>query len=266
MLFKFILSILIIYGLLTGILFATQRKLIYFPTQSLPREELLQAENLKSWHSANNSYRGFISTQPKNNNIEGTIIIFHGNAGTADRRIYYTRALTVKGYRVLLVEYPGYGQRKGKPSETLFVNDGREIVKSIYKQFKNPIYLWGESLGSGVVAAIVADSNLPVAGIVLITPWDTLANLAQTIYWYLPVGWLLLDKFDSVNNLQAFKGKVAVLIAEKDEIIPPQFSMNLYDSLTGEKKLWILNNAGHNSLSIYPQATWWQEVIHFLEE
>jgi uncharacterized protein len=259
------LSILIIYGLLIGILFFVQRKLLYFPTQSVPTEQLLQAENLQYWKTKDHNYRGFISTQPQEN-IKGTIIVFHGNAGTAYNRSYYTRALTPKGYRVLLVEYPGYGQRKGNPSEALFVDDGREIVNRIHQQYGSPIYLWGESLGSGVVAAIVADSNLPVAGIVLITPWDTLANLAQTIYWYLPVGWLLLDKFDSVNNLQAFKGKVAVLIAEKDEIIPPQFSMNLYDSLTGEKKLWILNNAGHNSLSIYPQATWWQEVIHFLEE
>jgi uncharacterized protein len=125
MLFKFVLSISIIYGFLTGILFIAQRKLLYFPTQSLPREELLQSENLKFWQPENNSYRGFISRQPEDNpednidNIKGTIIVFHGNAGVAYHRSYYTRALTVKGYRVLLVEYPGYGQRKGKPKLTL---------------------------------------------------------------------------------------------------------------------------------------------------
>lgn len=147
-----------------------------------------------------------------------------------------------------------------------FVADARKIINNIYQEYGSPIYLWGESLGCGVVAATVADSTLPVAGIVLITPWDSLANLAQSIYWYFPVRWLLLDKFDSVNNLKSFKEKVAVLIAQNDEVVPPQFGLNLYESIASEKKLWIFKNAGHNSFPINPDALWWQEVLDFVSE
>ncbi len=263
MLLKFIVSTLVIYLVLIVILFFAQRKLLYFPSNSLPTEESLQAEGLKYWNLSDNSYSGLISTEPQNN-AQGTMIVFHGNASTADDLNYYSRALTARGYRVLLAEYPGYAGRKGKPSESVFVSDAKEIVNLIHQEYGGPIYLWGESLGSGVVAATVADSTLPVAGIVLINPWDSLANLAQTIYWTFPVSTILLDRFDSIRNLKSFNGKVAILISDKDEVIPPKFGLNLYDSVTSDKKIWMFKNAGHNSFPNAPQESWWQEVIDFI--
>ena len=264
MLFKFIASIIVIYLFLTFILFFAQRKLLYFPTTNLPTEQFLKTEGLQYWKAKDNDYYGFISLKPKN--PKGTIIIFHGNASMAHDLYYDSRALTARGYRVLLAEYPGYGAIKGKPSEAVLVASAREIINSIYLEYGEPIYLWGESLGSGVVAATVADSSLPVAGIVLITPWDTLSNLARSIYWYFPVRWLLLDKFNNVNNLKSFSGKVAILVAQKDEIVPPQFGLNLYNSLENNKKLWTFKNAGHNRLPIDSSEAWWQEVLDFITE
>ena len=265
MLLKFIISILFIYlGLITTLFFA-QRKLLYFPSKSLPNEKLLQLEGLRYWNLSNNSYRGLISIEPKNN-AKGTMIVFHGNASTADDLNYYSRALTARGYRVLLVEYPGYAGRTGNPSESVLVADAREIVSLIDQEYGEPIYLWGESLGSGVVAAAVADSTLPVEGIVLINPWDSLANLAQTIYWGVPVRAILLDRFDNMTNLKSFKGKVAILISEQDEVIPPKFGLNLYNSVTNTKKLWIFKNAGHNSFPNATQEIWWQEVVDFISK
>ncbi len=48
--------------------------------------------------------------------------------------------------------------------------------------------------------AVAADPRMPVSGPVLLTPWDSLSDLAERIYWYFPVRWLLLDKFDNVSN------------------------------------------------------------------
>ena len=262
---KFAASILGIYLILVLIAFFAQRKLLYFPSDSLPTQEFLQIEGLKYWNLRDNSYTGLITTEPKSN-AQGTIIIFHGNASTADDLNYYTRALVPIGYRVLLAEYPGYAGRKGNPSESVFVADAREIVNLIHQEYGEPIYLWGESLGTGVVASTVADSTLPVAGIVLINPWDSLANLAQSIYGIFPVRLILLDRFNSINNLKNFQGKVAILISEKDEVIPPKFGRNLYDSVISDKKLWIFANSGHNSFPNNSQESWWQEVIDFISE
>lgn len=262
---KLTISILGIYLGLVLILFFAQRKLLYFPSGSMPTQEFLQAEGLEYWNLKDNSYTGLITTEPKSN-VQGTIIVFHGNASTADDLSYYSRALVPKDYRVLLAEYPGYAGRKGNPSESVFVSDAREIVNLIHQEYGEPIYLWGESLGCGVVASTVADSTLPVAGIVLINPWDSLANLAQSIYRIFPIRLILQDRFNSINNLKSFKGKVAILISEKDEVIDPKFGKNLYDSVTSDKKLWIFDNSGHNSFPTNPQESWWQEVIDFISK
>ncbi|MBU2645169.1 hypothetical protein KKI24_10705 [bacterium] len=101
---------------------------------------------------------------------------------------------------------------------------------------------------------------------ILITPWDSLPDLAQSLYWYLPVKWLARDRFDSVRNLKSFTGKTAVLIAEKDEIIPPKHSMRLYESISVPKRLWEFENAGHNSWPSMPDESWWQEVMLFIAD
>lgn len=261
---KIIGFILIVYITLTLILFLAQRKLLYFPDTIFPKEESVKVRGLEYWTTQDNNYRGLISKQPQDN-WKGTIIVFHGNAGTAIDRSYYSDALVKLGYRVLLAEYPGYGGRSGKPSESVFVNDARETIKLIQQEYGNPIYVWGESLGSGVVASTVSDLTLPVDGIVLITPWDSLPNLAQTTYSFFPVRWIVLDKFNSVKNLKSFKGNIGILIAGKDEVISAKLGNNLYESLPKtHKKLWFLENAGHNSWLNYINDSWWQEVINFL--
>ena len=261
---KIICFILIAYLTLIWILFLAQRKLLYFPNNSLLTEEFIKARGLESWISKDDNYRGLISSQPQNE-VKGTIIVFHGNAGTAIDRSYYSNALVKLGYRVLLAEYPGYGGRIGKPSEEVFVADARETVKLIHQEYGSPIYLWGESLGSGVVASAISDNALTVDGLMLITPWDSLPNLAQTIYSFFPVKWLVLDKFDSINNLKSFPGNIGILIAGKDEVIPATLGDNLYKSLVNHhKKLWFLENAGHNDWVYYIDNYWWQEVMDFL--
>ena len=250
--------------MLVLILFLAQRSLLYFPNTSFPSEQLVKARGLEYWVTKDRNYRGLISRKPQND-IKGTIIIFHGNAGAAIDRNYYVDALVKLGYRVLLAEYPGYGGREGKPSESVFVTDARETIKLIQQEYGNPIYVWGESLGSGVVASAVSESTLAVDGIVLITPWDSLPNLAQNLYSFFPVKWIVLDKFDSIKNLKSFPGNVGVMIAKKDEVIPPKLSNSLYKSLqNNNKKLWLLENAGHNNWIDYINDSWWHEVIDFL--
>jgi pimeloyl-ACP methyl ester carboxylesterase len=97
-----------------------QRNMLYYPSAYLPSPASLAAHNIQFWPSDSNDYRGFIGTLQVNT-IKGTIVIFHGNAGTAADRIYYVNTLTHLGYRVILAEYPGYGGRKGELVEEPFV-------------------------------------------------------------------------------------------------------------------------------------------------
>jgi pimeloyl-ACP methyl ester carboxylesterase len=102
-------------------------------------------------------------------------------------------------------------------------------------------------------------------GVVLLTPWDSLPNLAQKLYRFLPARLLVKDRYNNQENLQGYKGPVAILMAEQDEIIPGSLTKHLYESLPGIKKLWVFPHAGHNSWPTEPDEPWWAEVIGFLE-
>jgi pimeloyl-ACP methyl ester carboxylesterase len=92
------------------------------------------------------------------------VLVFHGNAGSALDRKYYPDALEKLGYRVILVEYPGYGGRRGKLGEGSFVADARDLVTLARDEFGDPIYVWGESLGCGVAIAVAADRQWRLRG------------------------------------------------------------------------------------------------------
>ncbi len=264
MLLRVTLYILVAYLALTTLVFFFQRRLLYYPSSNLPSESALQVLGLQYWPAPGSDYRGFIDTGVKAP-VKGTVMVFHGNAGAASDRLYYTRALAPLGYRVLLMEYPAYGGRAGKLGETAFSADAKQSIALAHRSFGPPLFLWGESLGAGVVATLASDSTLPIAGVALITPWDSLTHLAQRIYWFLPVRWLVRDRYDSILNLQAYDKPVAVLVADRDDIIPKAHGLRLYESIRSPKKLWMFAHGGHNNWPRLPQEPWWQEVMDFLE-
>lgn len=244
------------------ILFIFQRRFLYFPSQIRLSEAAAEKKGLQHWPSYD-GYRGFINPEGLSD-PEGTVIVFHGNAGTAFDRSFYAKALSMRKWRVILAEYPGYGGRDGKPGEQVMVADALETISLAYKAFGGPLYLWGESLGCGVVSSAISQTDTPIRGVVLLLPWDTLPRVAQAHYWYLPARWLVRDQYDNINNLQGYGGRVAVLLAGKDEVIPVKHGKHLYTALAAEKKLWIFEGAGHNDVPAAPHLDWWQEVVDFI--
>ena len=108
-------------------------------------------------------------------------------------------------------------------------------------------------------------SDIPtIQGVVLITPWDSLANLAQTHYWYLPARWLVLDRYDSVRNLQSFMGPKAIVVAGQDQIIPPMHGNRLFEEIPSTKERFMLDSARHNDWLNYVDHEWWQELMRFV--
>ena len=239
-----------------------QRRMMYFPDRARPSEEQCCAAGLLFWPQAGDGYRGFIG-RAKPAGAEGLIVVFHGNAGAAWNRDYYVHALGPLGYRVVVAEYPGYGGRGGRWGERQLVQDAKETVRIAHGEFGGPVFLWGESLGCGVAAAVAADPPVPVEGVVMITPWDSLPELAQTHYRHLPVRRFMRDRYDNIRNLRSYRNPVAVVAAERDEIVPATHAMRLYDALAGPKRLWVFKGVGHNTWPTGPNEGWWREVAAF---
>lgn len=240
-----------------------QYKLLYYPSTFMPSKDVLTANNIQCWPSNAGNYKGFVSSA-ESNHVRGTIIVFHGNAGTAADRTYYIKALVPLGYRVILAEYPGYGARGGKLGEKSFVNDAKETVHDAYKHYGSPLFLLGESLGCGVAAAVAKEQPVTIDGILLITPWDTLLSVSKSKFPWFPLQLFMKDKYDSMSNLKGYQGRIAIVGAERDEIIPMRHAVALYQSLPGRKAMWVVKGAGHNDWPMIVGNPWWREIIEFL--
>ena len=263
---KLMIRLPIFYLVIVCAMYFLQDFFIYHPKRSNPETiaALAQNKNLRIWPDTIDTYRGFVS-EGKSGQSRGTIIVFHGNAGNALNRLYYPAALNRLDFRVLLAEYPAYGARPGKTGEPEFTADAVETIRLASEEFGAPIYLLGESLGCGVVCAAVAQTKVPIEGVALITPWDTLPNLAQNQYWFLPARWLVKDRYDNVANLANYQGPVAVILAGQDAIIPNRLTRSLYEALPGPKRLWTFAEAGHNSWPSGSNEPWWDEMMAFLQ-
>ncbi len=242
--------------------------MLYYPSKEKPTQDLLTAYHIQFWGSVFDDYRGYASTITISN-PKGTIIVFHGNAGSAADRAYYVQVLAPLGYRVILAEYPGYGGRNGDLGETVFVSDAKETIRLAFEQFGAPIFLLGESLGCGVVAAAAkdtsSDASVQIYGIILITPWDTLVSVAKCKFPWLPVRLFLKDRYDSIENLKAFQGRIAIAGAEHDEVIPVHHAQALYQALPTNKKMWIIHGASHNDWFDHVSPAWWQAIMDYIE-
>ena len=263
-LLRILLVLGVAYAMLVVLMFSLQRSMLYFPDRTTPSATMLAVVGLRAWPDISDM-RGALGVETLAP-VNGTVIVWHGNAGAAWQRSYYVDALHALGFRVLLAEYPGYGGRAGEPSEAEIVADAQETLRRAYAEFGAPIYLWGESLGAGVVAAVASEPSAPVAGVVLLTPWDSLTDLAQHLYPFLPVRWLLRDRYDSVRNLAGVTVPVVVVIAEQDEIIPLAHSQRLYESIAAPKQRWLLPGASHNTWPAEAHHAWWGEVMEFVTQ
>jgi hypothetical protein len=254
------------YGVIVLAAYIFQGRLLYFPDTYSRSEAEQRAKGLglALWTESPDDYHGFISPLPDAGNALGTVLVFHGNAGSAPDRSYYVAALAPLGYRVILCEYPGYGARGGRPNEGSLVSEARRAVRDALTGFGPPIYVWGESLGCGVASALAGDRNLAIEGVVLLTPWDTLPDLAQSKFPFLPARFIVRDRYDNIHHLKGFEGKIAVVMAGRDELIPNRHTRRLYNAIEADKRLWVFPDSGHNDWPASPGIGWWREVMDFL--
>ena len=244
--------------LLGGILML-QDRFLYFPDRASVDD--MVAPGLRAWPGPDD-FRGLLA-EP-HGPVRATAIVFHGNAGHAGHRGYYASVLTRLGIRVILAEYPGYGPRDGALGERSFVDDAGQAIALARRQFDGPLLLVGESLGAGVAAAAAARQREHVDAVLLITPWDKLAHVAAHHYSWLPTGWLLRDRYDSVSHLAAFGRPVMVVVAERDSIVPPRLGKALYEALDEPRRLAVIDHAGHNDWTGYVDEAWWRNALAFL--
>ena len=254
-----ILRLAIAYLIVLAGIAMFQDRLLYFPEKTSLGD--MVSGGLRAW-PAPEDFRGLVA-EP-NGPARGTAVVFHGNAGHAGHRAFYAKALTQLGLRVILAEYPGYGPRDGAVGEQNLVADADRTIVLAHRLHGAPLLLIGESLGAAVAAATAVRQRDKTAGLLLITPWDRLENIAAYHYPWLPVKWLLRDRYDSISHLASFGRPIVIAVAERDSIVPARFGTALYESLADPKRLTVLKAAEHNDWIARVDDAWWRETTSFL--
>ena len=256
-----VLALLVVVGVAAA--YGLQRRLIYFPDRCSETEALARARHagLLPWRSATGALLGWRTSGPAR--PRGRVLVLHGNAGSALDRTYYVAALGRLGLEVLLLEYPGYGARAGKPGLASLTDAAVEAIDAATPG-GTPVYLLGESLGSGVAARAAALRPAGVAGLVLVTPFAELAAVARRHYGAVAAA-LLRDRFAPAHDLAGFRRPVVVLVAGRDEVVGAEQGRALFQALPGPKRLVEQPDATHNTLDLAPHLPLWGETITFLE-
>jgi pimeloyl-ACP methyl ester carboxylesterase len=248
------------YALLCLLVFLLQRKLQYFPETGEEGGALRRAAaaGLGPWRSSDGRLLGW---RP----LGGTpaalrVLVFHGNAGNALDRAYYVALGRQLGAEVVLMEYPGYGARAGEITEASLVAAGREAVARLAPE--GPLVVLGESLGSGVACQVAAAEPSRVRGLLLVTPYLSMAEVGARAYPWLPVSLLMRDRWDNRAALAKYSGPVGILVAGRDEVVGADQGRALAGACRGPHRLVVQPEAGHNTFSLAPQAGW-AELLSF---
>lgn len=246
-----------------------QRALIYHPLRldAASCADLAEVQGFGAWRNAGGEAIGFRSLPDGDDRRAPlAVLLAHGNAGCALQRAEYAAPLRAavpdRAVSVYLLEYPGYGARAGSPSQQSFVAAAEDALRSIPADV--PVIVFGESIGSGVAAALANSDPDRVAGLVLLTPFDSLANVAQHHYPVLPVRWLLRDRYPSSEWLRSYRGPVAIIVAGRDTVVPARFGRQLHDGYQGPKLVITVEDADHNDVLYLLSESAWAQALTFL--
>jgi uncharacterized protein len=241
---------------------ACQRSLIYFPPVFSPEtaDALGARDHLERWIDPSGRPIGW-KRLLSGRHSQGSVLVTHGNACSAVQCARFADVIQkVAALDVFIMEFPGYGDLPGKPSERALYEAADAAFKAL--PAKGPSYVVGESLGTGVASYVAGKHAASVAGLALLAPFNSLVDVGQAHIPILPVGLLLVDRFPSEDHLRAYHGPLAVVVGGQDRVVPEKFGRRLYEGYQGPKQLWEFPERGHETV-VDQSPEIWNQIVQF---
>lgn len=244
MFFTMLLFAVILYAGLCLALFLFQRSLIYLPQPGSFPQPGSNHDGTTLMTLQVGTGAVLVSTRP--NTGSEALIYFGGNAEDVSRNMPdFSTAFPNRA--IYLLHYPGYGGSPGNPSEQTILAAALALFDRVHAEHPN-IVVVGRSLGSGV--AVHLASLRPVERLVLVTPYDSLGDVAAHNYPLLPVRWLLRDKFKSWKYAPQVTAPTLIIVAQNDEVVPRASTDRLRTRFkNGIASYVVIPGVGHNTIS-----------------
>jgi len=237
-----LLSMLVFYIGICVVLFVLQRNFLYFPQPASPVNDAAAI----NFDSDGEQLHGWVVKEGR----ARALIYYGGNAENIENNIAFFKDVLPE-YSVYLIPYRGYGNSTGSPTEESLYHDALSIYDRI-KENHAQVALMGRSLGTGVATYVAA--NRQVSKLILITPFDSIVNVAKSVYWMFPVNLLLKDKYSSISRVDKITAQTYIFIAEHDQVISLARTESLISQFSEQLVATILiSGASHNNISQYQQ-------------
>lgn len=233
---RIVVILLLLYAALVAFVLFRQRSLLYFPSHETINGGLVP------WREGGQVI-GYCREVARPKTVW---LMMHGNAGQAAYRDYVLPRMSSED-SLYVLEYPGYGDRPGSPSRQSIDQAAVEAYRLLRAKFPHtPVGVLAESIGSGP-ACMLAGEKTPPDKLVLIVPFDVLADVAAEHFPILPARLLLRDRWDNVAALANYRGPVDIYGAKDDVIIPEGHARALAEKVPQARFVEI--SGGHNDWS-----------------
>lgn len=230
-----------------AVVYAFQRKLLFMPDQHRTAPETAGLAAVTEDFIQTPDGEQLICWTSKAKAGQPTILYFHGNAGALAARGDRIARFQTAGYGVRMVSYRGFGGSTGSPSERGLIIDALAAYDRMSAEglAAHDIIVFGESLGSGVAVQLAA--SRPVAAVILDSPFTSTVDAGAYHYPYLPVRWLMWDRFNSLAHIAAIRAPLLVVHGTRDDVVPYALGQQLFAAAVEPKQFLSLPGEGHTA-------------------
>jgi len=227
--------VVVIYLIITFILYISQRSLLYHPTENNYSGDMLTVSIDKIKIKNDDNIELMAWYHEKDIEKYKTILFLHGNAGSLENRIHKINHFNDMDVNFLIISWRGFSGNKGKPTEQGLYKDARSAVKWLINEgtIEENIIIYGESLGTGVATEIA--QNINFAGVILESPFTSMVAAGKSKYPIFPINLLLKDKYESDKKIKNIKSPILIMHGEVDKIVPFWMGKKMFE-LANEPK------------------------------
>ena len=221
--------LVLIYLIITLILYNSQRSLLYHPSENNYSGDMLTVSIEKIKIKNDDNIELLAWYHEKDIEKYKTILFLHGNAGSLENRIHKINHFNDMDVNFLIISWRGFSGNKGQPTEKGLYKDAKSAIEWLKNKGINQknIIIYGESLGTGVATEISQNNNF--AGIILESPFTSMVAAGKSKYPIFPIGLLLKDKYESDKKIKNIQSPILIMHGEADTIVPFWMGKKLYE-------------------------------------